>query len=88
MCADVTAQTLRGAGYDLVALLDADVRANSAAYGIDEPDAAINFRRVRNQKVFFDRHTALHTWLWPDAFRNRLHEIAGKSADNVEIGKN
>lgn len=72
MCADVTAQTLRGAGYDLVALLD----------------AAINFRRVRNQKVFFDRHTALHTWLWPDAFRNRLHEIAGKSADNVEIGKN
>lgn len=56
VCTDVTAQALRGAGYDLMALLDADVRANPEAYGIDEPDAAIDFRRVRNQKVFFDRH--------------------------------
>lgn len=56
VCTDVVAQALRGAGYDLMTLFDADVRANPEAYGGDEPDAAIDFRRARNQKVFFDRH--------------------------------
>lgn len=56
VCTDVIAQALRGAGYDLMALLNADVRANPEAYGINEPDAAIDFRRVKNQKVYFDRH--------------------------------
>lgn len=56
VCTDVIAQALRGADYDLMTLLDTDVRANPETYGIDEPDAAIDFRRVRNQKVYFDRH--------------------------------
>lgn len=56
VCTDVVAFALKGAGYDLMALLDADVRAHPEAYGIDEPDAAIDFRRASNQKVFFDRN--------------------------------
>ncbi|MEC4184415.1 DUF1287 domain-containing protein [Adlercreutzia sp. R21] len=56
VCTDVIAQALKGTGYDLMALLAADVQENPEAYGISEPDAAIDFRRVRNQKVFFDRH--------------------------------
>lgn len=56
VCTDVIAQALRDAGYDLMTLLDTDVRADPETYGIDEPDAAIDFRRARNQKVYFDRH--------------------------------
>lgn len=56
VCTDVVAFALRGAGYDLMALMDADIREAPEAYGITEPDAAIDFRRAPNQKVFFDRN--------------------------------
>lgn len=56
VCADVIAFALLGAGYDLQALMDADIRANPEAYGIEQPDAAIDFRRTNNQKVYFDRN--------------------------------
>lgn len=58
VCTDVVAQALRAAGYDLRALVDADIRANPSAYGISRPDANIDFRRVTNLDVYF-RRTAL-----------------------------
>ncbi len=56
VCTDVVASALKNAGYDLQALVDADIRAHPEEYGITEPDANIDFRRVRNLKVFFARN--------------------------------
>lgn len=58
VCTDVTAQALRAAGYDLQALVAEDVVVAPDAYGIDMPDPNIDFRRVRNQQVWLERHAA------------------------------
>lgn len=54
VCTDVVAQGLKGAGYDLRELVDAHVKSNPEKYNIEKPDKNIDFRRVRNLKVFFD----------------------------------
>lgn len=51
-CTDVVAFALKNAGYDLQALVDADIREHPQWYDIRQPDANIDFRRVRNLKVF------------------------------------
>jgi len=56
VCTDVIWQAFKAAGYDLKALVDADVAAEPAVYGIEAPDPNIDFRRVVNLKVFFDRY--------------------------------
>lgn len=56
VCTDVVIQALLGAGIDLKSLLDADVSAHPDAYGITQPDPNIDFRRVVNQNVYFQRH--------------------------------
>ena len=56
VCTDVVAFALLGAGYDLRELVDADIRQAPEAYGIDEPDPNIDYRRVRNLRAYFDRH--------------------------------
>ncbi len=55
VCTDVVAFALRDAGYDLQALMHADISANTVGYDIMEPDPKIDFRRVRNQIVYFGR---------------------------------
>ena len=57
VCTDVVAYALKNAGYDLQALVNADIREQPQDYMVAEPDANIDFRRVRNLKVFFS-HTA------------------------------
>lgn len=56
VCTDVVAYALKNAGYDLQVLVDADIREHPQDYMVAEPDANIDFRRVRNLKVFFS-HT-------------------------------
>ncbi|MBQ6395216.1 MAG: DUF1287 domain-containing protein [Atopobiaceae bacterium] len=56
VCTDVEDRALLGAGMDLQGLVDADIRSAPEAYGIEVPDANIDFRRVRNLRVFFDRN--------------------------------
>lgn len=58
VCTDVVAFALRGAGYDLRELVNADIAAAPHAYGIAEPDGNIDYRRVRNLKIYFARHAA------------------------------
>ena len=58
VCTDVVAYALKNAGYDLRVLVDADIREQPQDYMVTEPDANIDFRRVRNLKVFF-AHTAV-----------------------------
>ena len=56
VCTDVVAIACREAGYDLQALVAADVARRPEAYDIEIPDPAIDFRRTPNLKVFFDAH--------------------------------
>lgn len=58
VCADVVAQALLNAGYDLQRLVDEDIRNHPEDYDVDRPDDNIDFRRVRNLRVFFS-HTAI-----------------------------
>ena len=57
VCTDVVAYALKNAGYNLQELVDADIREQPQDYMVEEPDVNIDFRRVRNLKVFF-AHTA------------------------------
>lgn len=58
VCTDVIWRALHHAGYDLKAMIDEDIRQNTSLYPrVDEGrDANIDFRRVQNLKVFFQRH--------------------------------
>ncbi len=58
VCTDVVANALRSAGYDLMQLVYEDVTENPEGYAIDQPDKNIDFRRVRNLKVYL-KHTAV-----------------------------
>jgi hypothetical protein len=58
VCTDVVANALLNAGYDLQQLVNADMMSNPDDYDVDEPDANIDFRRVKNLKVYF-KHTAI-----------------------------
>lgn len=57
VCTDVVAHALKNAGYDLMTLIQEDIQNHPSDYAIDQPDINIDFRRVRNLKVYFD-HTA------------------------------
>ncbi len=62
VCTDVVAQGFLNAGYDLMELVSADIAEAPEEYNIDIPDKNIDFRRVRNLLVFFNRHaTSLTT---------------------------
>lgn len=56
VCTDVVAFALRDAGYDLMYLVEEDVLSAPEAYDVPSPDAAIDFRRVRNLRVYLERH--------------------------------
>lgn len=56
VCTDVVAFGMRGAGYDLMALVAEDIAAAPDCYPVETPDRQIDFRRVRNLKVYFGRH--------------------------------
>ena len=56
VCTDVVANACLAAGYDLMALVSADIAEDPSAYGIEKPDPNIDFRRVKNLRVYFRRH--------------------------------
>ena len=53
VCTDVVAFGLKGAGYDLMELVNEDIKNNKNNYNIDTIDKNIDFRRVQNLKVYF-----------------------------------
>ncbi|MEA5143719.1 MAG: DUF1287 domain-containing protein [Oscillibacter sp.] len=61
VCTDVVAQGCLAAGYDLMTLVNEDVHEDPAAYDIDTPDDNIDFRRVENLNVYFQRHAVTLT---------------------------
>lgn len=58
VCADLVWRAFKNAGYTLKDMIDGDIKDNREDYpGLDKrPDPNIDFRRVRNLKVFFDKY--------------------------------
>ena len=57
VCTDVVATSFLEAGYDLRELVDQDIRAHRESYPeIKVIDKNIDYRRVRNLKIFFERN--------------------------------
>lgn len=56
VCTDLVWRALANAGYSLKDLVSEDIENNLSEYPrVDKPDSNIDFRRVPNLKVFFDR---------------------------------
>ena len=70
VCTDVVWRAFRQAGYSLRDMVDEDIINRPDAYDIDVRDCDIDFRRVRNLRVFFEEHAqvltndtaAIHQW--------------------------
>ncbi|MBQ7890081.1 MAG: DUF1287 domain-containing protein [Erysipelotrichaceae bacterium] len=56
VCTDVIWNAFQSAVIDLKSLVDQDISDNTEFYPLDNPDPNIDFRRVKNLKVFFERH--------------------------------
>lgn len=56
VCTDVVAFAMLGAGYDLMELVNEDIKNNPQMYNIDVIDKNIDFRRVDNLLVFFQNN--------------------------------
>lgn len=93
VCTDVVWRALKNAGYDLKQSMDDDIAEKKVDYmlGIVIPDPNIDFRRVKNQFVFFRKYaTSLTTEVKPFNKRNLYQWQAGdivvlKNSDHVAI---
>ena len=56
VCTDVVAFGLLNAGYDLMNLVNEDILNNREDYNIEVIDKNIDFRRVKNLRVYFERN--------------------------------
>ncbi len=92
VCTDVVAFGLKGAGYDLMELVNEDILNNRERYNIDVVDKKIDFRRVRNLDVYFkNNHIVLTTdlsqiqeWQGGDiiVFKNHIGIVSDKRNKN------
>ena len=88
VCTDVVAFGLKDAGYDLMELVNEDIKNNSDRYNIAQPDINIDFRRVTNLKVYFDNNAIslttdvhkLEEWQGGDivVFKNHIGIVSNK----------
>lgn len=56
VCTDLIWYALKEAGYDFKEMIDEDIANNISDYDIEVADSNIDFRRVRNIKVFLDKY--------------------------------
>ncbi len=57
VCSDVVWRAFKNAGYNLRDMIDVDILARPEAYPlIEKPDTNIDFRRVRNLRIFFEKY--------------------------------
>ena len=57
VCTDLIWYALGEAGYDFKEMIDEDIKNNQSDYDIEVIDSNIDFRRVPNLKVFFERNS-------------------------------
>ena len=79
VCSDVVANGLKGAGYDLMYLVNEHVINNREMYDIEKVDKNIDFRRVKNLIVYFDS-TAIK-------LTNDVHDIEEWQGGDIVIFK-
>ena len=56
VCTDVIWRAFREAGLSFKDMIDKDIQSDSEAYGIAVPDPNIDFRRVGNLHIFFEKY--------------------------------
>lgn len=61
VCTDVIWRAFKNAGYSLKDMVDKDIQNNIDDYNIDIVDNNIDFRRVVNLRVFFDKYATTLT---------------------------
>ena len=54
VCTDIIWYALKNAGYDFKTLIDEDIKNNEDEYDEDVGDTNIDFRRVKNLKIYLD----------------------------------
>ena len=59
VCSDVVVNGLLGSGYDIMGLVNNHIENNRVLYCIDKIDKNIDFRRVRNLRIYFE-NTAIN----------------------------
>lgn len=57
VCTDVVGIALKNSGYDLMELVNKDILENRENYNIETIDKNIDFRRVKNLKIYFKNNT-------------------------------
>ena len=92
VCTDVVGFGLLGAGYNLQELVNADIVEHQSQYNIEKIDKNIDFRRVRNLKIYFDNNAISLTtdikdfkkWQGGDiiVFKNHIGIISDKRNKN------
>ena len=61
VCSDVIWRAFKNAGYSLKDMIDNDIKENQKDYDIEIIDSNIDFRRVVNLRVFFDKYATTLT---------------------------
>lgn len=61
VCTDVVAFALKDVGYDLQSLVNEHILANKDLYDIEVVDKNIDFRRVKNLKIYLDYNAQILT---------------------------
>ena len=81
VCTDVVGLALKKAGYDLMELVNEDIKNNRQNYDIETIDKNIDFRRVKNLKIFFKNNSInlttdinkIEEWQGGDINNNKNH---------------
>lgn len=93
VCTDVVIRALKNAGYNLKVAMDEDIKIHTKDYlsDIKTPDPNIDFRRVKNQLVFFRKYAQNLTLKVIPYDKENLKEWQGgdivvlKNSDHVAI---
>ena len=80
VCTDVVAFGLKGAGYNLMNLVNEHIKTNRNLYDIDVIDKNIDFRRVQNLKVYLDNNAI--------ALTNDINKIKEWQGGDIVVFKN
>lgn len=80
VCTDVVSFGLKGAGYDLMNLVNEHIKSNRNLYDIDVIDKNIDFRRVQNLKVYLDNNAIVLT--------NDINKIKEWQGGDIVVFKN
>ncbi|MGM9876978.1 MAG: DUF1287 domain-containing protein [Bacilli bacterium] len=80
VCSDVVVFGLLNAGYNLMELVNKDIINNKDQYNIEVVDKNIDFRRVRNLKIYFERNSINLT--------TNINDISSWQGGDIVVFKN